>query len=67
MPPACAATRDRLNVALAATGRLFDGVEAGLRRGTDPLTLLGTMAGDITTAGQVLQDLGAELANGTCR
>jgi len=25
------------------------------------------MAGDITTAGQALQDLGAELANGTCR
>jgi hypothetical protein len=66
-PPACAAARDRLNAALAATGRLFDGVDAGLRRGADPLTLLGTVAGDSAAAGQALQDLGAELANGTCR
>ena len=66
-PPACAATRDRLNAALAATGRLFDGVDAGLRGGADPLALLGTVASDAAAAGQALQGLGAELANGTCR
>jgi hypothetical protein len=66
-PPACVATRERLNLALVATGRLFDGVDAGLRCGTDPFTLLGTIGGDIATAGQTLQELAAELANGTCR
>lgn len=66
-PPACTAARDRLNVALAATDRLFVGVDAGLRGGADPLALLGTVASDAAAAGQALQNLGTELANGTCR
>lgn len=66
-PPACAAARDRLNAALAATGQLFAALDRALRGDADGFTLLGIVASDAASAGQALQDLGTELASGTCR
>jgi hypothetical protein len=67
VPPACAGVSRRLTTATDATGRLFATVDRTLRGQLDPFTAIGAVANDAATAGQALQDLSAELANGTCR